>query len=124
MRKLGFRYFRSFTELNNFLPTLFDILNNAVRFKVGNYTGTGVAQSILTDISPVFIIITDEAGTIPVFWFDGLVAGNSIEFDGTVLTTGILSLTDDRNGFKIGTHANVNTNLTTYKYIVFGEWEF
>ncbi len=119
-RNIKPRTISSFKELNNFLPLMFKFINELGKIKTGTYTGTGSALDVFTEFTPVFVVVADLSTTIPVFWHDAFTSGDSKEFDGTTLTTGIAGVSASRDGFALGTHANVNTNTTVYYYVAFG----
>jgi len=102
-------------------PTLFRNLGEKLVIKTGKYTGTGSALSVFVEINPLFIIVFDEGSAVPVFWTSDSAATKSKQFDGTIFTDAILGPTDTRDGFKIGTNADVNTNTTVYLYVVIGK---
>ena len=102
-------------------PVLYRNLGEKLVIKTGTYVGTGSALSVFVEISPVFIIIFDEGAAIPVFWTVDNTANTSKQMDGSTFTDAILGPTDSRDGFKIGTNADVNTDGTTYLYVAIGK---
>jgi len=120
MRNLIPALINSFPDLNRFLPYLFQFVNELAKVKTGSYTGTGSALNVFTELNPIFVLVLDEGSAVPVAWFDGLTANTSKQMDGSTFTDAILGPTDTRDGFKIGTNADVNTNTTVYFYIAIG----
>jgi len=100
---------------------LFSILGEKLVIKTGTYTGTGVALSVFTEINPLLIIVLDEGSAVPVLWITDNTANTSKQFDGSTFTDAILGPTTTRDGFKIGTNADVNTLSTVYFYVVIGK---
>jgi len=114
------RNIKSWTELNNFLPQFFRFTNELVKIKTGTYTGTGSELNVFTEFTPVFILVSDLSTGVPVFWYDVFTSTNSKQFDNTTITQGIRGITTSRDGFIIGTDADVNTNTTVYYYVALG----
>ena len=89
----------------------------AGEMKVGSYTGDGAASHDITDVNfqPDYVIVMAAAAEPPVHATSSLSATSWVMFNGTDFTTGITAML--ANGFRVGNHARVNTNLATYHYI-------
>lgn len=86
----------------------------------GSYTGNGSNQSITgLGFSPDLIIIKGNTAQYGVF--STILDNNRTYYFATSsagFSDGITSL--DANGFSVGAHSTVNSNLITYEYIAFG----
>lgn len=111
----------NFDQLNNFLRTLREIMNDVVYSDTDIYTGTGATLNILTGFSPELVIITTDANVLSVLWQKNMPATHSKKFDGVTLTDGILGFTPQRNGFQLGVNALVNTVGTVYRWTAIGK---
>lgn len=90
-------------------------------FDIGTYTGNGLNNiHIGTIFKEALVMIQKTSGTaqVPVYMpLDASSINTTLNFANSVaLTTAILQIQDP--GFKIGTHATVNTNGTTYVYFI------
>jgi len=88
------------------------------QIQVGTYTGSGVAQAIVTDGNPIAVLLVDDTQTTHALNFRGMADASY-----RVLSTGAVvaanGITLGTNGFTIGTAAGINSNLDTGFWIAF-----
>jgi len=98
-------------------------LDNAGKFVQGTYTGNGADNRSITGVGfkPSFVLVLDSTnGTQMVFVSDDTPIGTAYTFGSVAdLTDSIQALESD--GFQVGTHATVNTNLAVYLYMAWLE---
>lgn len=111
----------SFDQLNNFLRTLREVINDVAYSDTDLYTGTGATLDVLTGFSPELVIITTDANALSVLWQKNMPATHSKRFDGTTLTDAIIGLSPEKNGFQVGVNALVNTLSTIYRWTAIGK---
>lgn len=120
MAKLEYTPIDSFQKFNFLGKRLFDFVNAKVNISTGSYTGDGVAErNIRVDIIPRCIIVLPNNDDIAIIWIDGFVKPKSKQFDGVIITDGILGPNVKHDFFLIGTAINIPGDI--YNWIVFGE---
>lgn len=92
-----------------------------MRVATGTYTGNGSDNRAITvsdavgSFQPDFVMVKGASNALPAFRTSAM-SGDLTAVGGALLTADIVQSLD-ATGFTIGTHAMVNTNLTTYHWL-------
>ena len=90
-----------------------------MKIATGKYIGTGSARSVITaGVAPDVVFVKGAGATDAYVKMGTFASADSIALDaGSFVTTRITALNSD--GFSVGTHADVNSNGTTYYWVAF-----